>query len=603
MSRYPIIGVDEHPVTDSVLIDGPPGTGKTTQISERIEGFLKETGCSIHNVQLVTYRNALAEDIVDRLKDDGLVSESFNAKKSKIGTLHAICNRLIRDETSFDVSNKVSWFHKKVFCDYVGLQYGSSKDEKTAGKELFQIFGWMLSTQSTPQQVPPEKYDSLVSAAGRHVDLREMWSSWNDFKQNPPVGKFDDLDEGDELYDFDELLRLVSEQKITPSNIDLLVVDEMHDVYPAMYDVIQMWMDEMDDTTFIIAGDKHQVITEYQGASPEFYESIDLPEVSLPTTYRCPQSHVDYAHNVLSHQLSPPDVEADSDDGLVTDVTAPTMFYQDFHGEWTVSTAQNNPADLYDDYVGDDETTIFAVRANFQAEPIAKSLRSEGIPFSCSSNDVDDFKDSNLIDLYNGLCKCRTIPEDPEYTYDGGFEFDSETDSTITSDELIAVIDAVPATYISGTKYDAQNVFSDLDGYQISKLHNVFTDEFFTELHQNPVEILLSSVDKSNLARLVEKHDFELLDEDGIRTQILTIHASKGLEADNVFLYDGIPEQIHESLTKSNATDENECRVWYVGATRASDTLVIVRNAFDGLYNSPFLPLVNSAPEGAEVVQ
>jgi hypothetical protein len=28
MSRFPIEGVDEYPVTESVLIDGPPGTGE-----------------------------------------------------------------------------------------------------------------------------------------------------------------------------------------------------------------------------------------------------------------------------------------------------------------------------------------------------------------------------------------------------------------------------------------------------------------------------------------------------------------------------------------------------------------------------------------------
>jgi len=72
------------------------------------------------------------------------------------------------------------------------------------------------------------------------------------------------------------------------------------------------------------------------------------------------------------------------------------------------------------------------------------------------------------------------------------------------------------------------------------------------------------------------------------------------LEADNVFLYDGIPGQIHDSITTSTSALRNECRVWYVGATRSSDTLVIVRDAFD-MRQSPFLPLVNS--EQSEVIQ
>jgi len=590
MSRFPIEGVDEYPVTESVLIDGPPGTGKTTQISERIEEFIRQTESDIDNVQLVTYRVSLADDIVDRLKEDGLVPASFNSKKSNIGTLHAICNRLLRDNTGIDVTHKVSWYHKKVFCETHGLEFdGDSKKDKTAGKALFDIFGWMLSTKSTPQQVPQSKYDELVELAGQHVDLRRLYKAWNDFKQNPPVDEFKDLEKGDELYEFDELLLLVSEQRIIPYNVDLLVVDEMHDVYPAMYDVIQMWMDEMEDTTFIIAGDKHQVITEYQGATPEFYESIDLPEVSLPTTYRCPEEHVQYAHKVLSHQFETPDVAADSNGGTITDVTAPRM-YENYHGEWTVSTSQNNPADLYDDYVDEGESAIFAVRINEQAKAIAKSLEDEGIPFI--SNSVEDFKDSELMDLYNAICKLKAIQDYSNIDVEGKF----------SPDELGAIIRSTRAGFISGNKGDVEFMFGDLDGgYEITKINNILTEEYYNNIIQNNIEeTMLESVEKDKLARLIDKHNFELIQADGITTKILTIHASKGLEADNVFLYDAIPSQIYDSIATSKSALQNECRVWYVGATRSSDTLVIVRDAFD-MRRSPFLPLVNS--EQSEVVQ
>jgi len=447
----------------------------------------------------------------------------------------------------------------------------------------------MLSTKSTPQQVPQSKYDELVELAGQHVDLRRLYKAWNDFKQNPPVDEFKDLEKGDELYEFDELLLLVSEQRIIPYNVDLLVVDEMHDVYPAMYDVIQMWMDEMEDTTFIIAGDKHQVITEYQGATPEFYESIDLPEVSLPTTYRCPEEHVQYAHKVLSHQFETPDVAADSNGGTITDVTAPRM-YENYHGEWTVSTSQNNPADLYDDYVDEGESAIFAVRINEQAKAIAKSLEDEGIPFI--SNSVEDFKDSELMDLYNAICKLKAIQDYSNIDVEGKF----------SPDELGAIIRSTRAGFISGNKGDVEFMFGDLDGgYEITKIHNILTEEYYNNIIQNNIEeTLLESVEKDKLARLIDKHNFELIQADGITTKILTIHASKGLEADNVFLYDAIPSQIYDSIATSKSALQNECRVWYVGATRSSDTLVIVRDAFD-MRRSPFLPLVNS--EQSEVVQ
>jgi superfamily I DNA/RNA helicase len=49
-----------------------------------------------------------------------------------------------------------------------------------------------------------------------------------------------------------------------------------------------------------------------------------------------------------------------------------------------------------------------------------------------------------------------------------------------------------------------------------------------------------------------------------------TIHASKGLEADNVVLLNGMSDRVYNKL------DDNEYRVWYVGVTRARKELRIV---------------------------
>jgi hypothetical protein len=49
-----------------------------------------------------------------------------------------------------------------------------------------------------------------------------------------------------------------------------------------------------------------------------------------------------------------------------------------------------------------------------------------------------------------------------------------------------------------------------------------------------------------------------------------TIHASKGMEADNVVLLNGMSNRVYDKL------DDNEYRVWYVGVTRARHALRIV---------------------------
>ena len=63
------------------------------------------------------------------------------------------------------------------------------------------------------------------------------------------------------------------------------------------------------------------------------------------------------------------------------------------------------------------------------------------------------------------------------------------------------------------------------------------------------------------------------------RVKVLTVHAAKGLEADNVLLYGNFPVRMTKSLdldlTKLEKKYE-ERRIMYVGITRARNRLVVL---------------------------
>lgn len=56
--------------------------------------------------------------------------------------------------------------------------------------------------------------------------------------------------------------------------------------------------------------------------------------------------------------------------------------------------------------------------------------------------------------------------------------------------------------------------------------------------------------------------------------KILTIHAAKGLESENVLIYGKYPKDTDSEYWEEQGTEE--CRIFYVGATRAKRNLVIV---------------------------
>ena len=58
--------------------------------------------------------------------------------------------------------------------------------------------------------------------------------------------------------------------------------------------------------------------------------------------------------------------------------------------------------------------------------------------------------------------------------------------------------------------------------------------------------------------------------------KLLTIHSAKGLEADNVLLYGDFPSPKKNNMPYYHHVGSEECRIFYVGATRARKNLVVV---------------------------
>ena len=79
-------------------------------------------------------------------------------------------------------------------------------------------------------------------------------------------------------------------------------------------------------------------------------------------------------------------------------------------------------------------------------------------------------------------------------------------------------------------------------------------------------------INDKDFVRAMEIRNYSLTEKPKI--QLSTIHASKGGEADNVMLLTDLSRQARLSMYKN---PDNECRVFYVGITRAKKTLHVVQ--------------------------
>jgi len=207
-----ITGTDEHPVTSSVKLNGPPGTGKTTESAARVAKLIDEHDYKISDVLWATYRKSLALETLERLADwDIIADEELNDPTEGdtrfIATIHGIANRLIGG-----IGDIPTWYDKKTFANKRNLKYKKSKPwEEPPGQLLFDVFTYAannkldLNNLSDREQVPG--IDDFSEANRDKVG--RWWNQWQDHKDD------------NSLYEFWEQLALATQARIPSSSTGL----------------------------------------------------------------------------------------------------------------------------------------------------------------------------------------------------------------------------------------------------------------------------------------------------------------------------------------------------------------------------------------------
>ena len=611
--RYPITNPNDFPCDADVKLNGTAGTGKSTEAQERLMQTMEEKNLSYFDVTVSTYRNSLAREQVDNLKQHNIIPNNVSYSDTFIGTIHGICRRLINREDDVDITvqnNIVSSYHKHVFCKQLNVDYYSDGFEKSAGEELFDVISYMLHNNQSPETLPDSQLSSWRDKWGQHASLRSVVDKWEEFKDNPP-----DEVNADILWQFDELLLIVREAELIPPN-EVLVIDELHDVYPLLNDVIQMWISETkksDDKTVIVAGDPFQVINNYQGASPEFYENTDIPELVLNTTYRCPEKIWNYAQSVLhSEFIDIQDVSASDSGGSIKEVTSATFDYKNMLNKWVMANdtkwTPEHIATEHTDIPNNNDVMLLA-RTRVQLKAIAKQLDEHGIIYAGQMNSSWSGKENiDLLRVYNALQTLNnvTIPDEAsedEYLVDfeDSFVYDFDESVEITNPQLKTLIKYIPDKYIRGMENEKRSIIDSQKPYSFPLRETYFA--FYNTLFRKPLRELVNEMDFSELQtdklhKALSRYDSKV-EQYNLPVQLRTIHESKGMQAHTVALYDGITANIEESL-KTTEGRRNECRTWFVGASRSSQNLLLLREGFSSFEESPYIPL--HKPDTSETI-
>jgi len=591
-------------ITDSVAFHGPPGTGKTTTAAATVGRLIRDHGYSIRDVAWVTYRRSLATDTLQRLAgwdviDDEQLTEPSKGATRYIATAHAVGNRCA------DIAeDPVESWQRADFCDKREMEFWTSEPwEDSAGKLLFRVFDYLANANTTPEDTEAlhtcPHYEDLRDEW--HGDVVGAWHDWQDYKGQQQV------------IDFHEMLREPLQSGKSP-NRPILVIDEYHDVTQLMHDLFTQWM--RDAEIVIVAGDPHQVVNAYDGASPRYFESLDLPEVLLPKSWRVSDEHWALATDLLANAHEPPAVDTSDTPGLVNDINSPQFEYSSDSG-WVLFPSpekQGSPGWVVDTYGG---STLFLARTQLQADGVGRALEAAGVPYK-SQGDLRGWnsdRGQTRLHLHNALQAIRGLSPDDFDEYRSGlgkFQDGQRDPGTIAlnSDAAATLLEAANARSLSVTRSDAEDICDTLRGsggtVDLYDLRDWTDREFWERYTAGPSSVrrLNKSAFRGDADREIEAIQRALaaraepVDPEAIDTWAITIHASKGMEADDVVVYDGVSQRILSGMQDSRRTERNEFRTWYVACSRAKQRLHIMRHAFpwtNSIIPSPLSEVVTDA--------
>lgn len=513
-----------------IAVYGAPGTGKTQHAVDYI--FEKHSeGVSLDDFAVSTFRRRLAADMRSR------ISEAVGPlpKGNLMGTTHGICKRILGIE-----HDQVADSEKRAeFCSKMGMgiEYSKEIDRKEEGyrmspvggseplgNQLFAIFDYCANNFLKPREglyrapLPPGVRSKLTTWL---VDeFAERWESWKH-------------EHG--LHDFTDMLREVLESEVTPYT-KFLIEDEFHDKTPLQYEVYKLWAKETENVCVI--GDPLQAIYSFWGTDPRFFESEfkDADErIVLPTSWRFGQDLWEYAKKIVQREgMDPPEIKC------MGETSVRSLHW----GEFVRLVPRM-----------DTEECMYLVRANYMGRFVAEVLSNAGIPYSGFGGGLNQ----NAIDIYNTVCRVREkLPEI------GLLGVPSHLRLPVAEAEVMVKV--FPRECFSETK---KQMRTEISGCEVSYLVPI-SPRLADTVRKPFVELKnVKAHRKAQLMKLYKNRRGKRVE--GLTHAIITIHGSKGGQADFVFLFDEITPLIYHT-----SDSQNEARVFYVGSTRAKKVLFIV---------------------------
>jgi DNA helicase-2/ATP-dependent DNA helicase PcrA len=582
LSRQQAAVVDH--VDGPLLVVAGPGSGKTRVLTERIRSLLSNVPGHFR-VLALTFTNKAADEMRERLADLGDARQ-----RAFIGTLHSFCLDLLTERGKLvGVEGMPNIFEQ--FKDRKEILLNAIKEDPAIESELDQ--------------------ERDAKARGRRVDAWLQGISWikahpitcaivEDDIERRVLEAYDNSLRASNAYDFDDLLllayRLLSDNpklaEFYQRLYKFICIDEAQDLNEVQYAVICALCGESFKNVMMV-GDPKQSIYGFNTSSSEymyrFKAEFGAQLFDLPDNFRSSRAVVAVARSLEPNYLVAAQLPiqglAELIEGSDEEDEAKRIVDQ-------ILILSNNG---HPDVEGDIEPSKCAIlgRTRFALLSIEKELRERSIPFykrltanhENESEVVDDFQLALRV-LANprdrlhfaALAKKWRVPE-PGATNDAVNTLASMASAAgSVSDRAGAVVAAVASVLRNTARLDLMPAFTVLTDYantlnEVEKLPiyediEVFKQEWDQYLRSDSSTQTIAGFMSSKALGATQKASRE-----GVA--LLTVHSSKGLEFDVVFIV-GMAEGSFPDYRSSTGHELlEERRNAFVAVTRSKRLLYL----------------------------
>lgn len=591
----------------AILVSAGAGSGKTRLLTHRIVYLIEEKDVNPNNILAITFTNKATNEMKER------ISQMTTKSNVWISTFHAMCAKILRENI----------YHLEGYNRYFSIYDTSDRDKvlKRVAKNLnlpddfSKKLDYNISTAKN-EGLRPNEYGKKFSYIKEIDDIVRGYSAYEEELKNNNALDFDDL-----------LMKTLILLEEHPSVLDYyqnlfryILVDEFQDTNTIQYRLVKMLCAKHGN--IFVVGDEDQCIYGWRGANIDnirnfIKEFTDVKVYKLEQNYRSTKNIISGANKLIKNNSARIDKTLFTENAEGDNV----VYYQGYDEGEEADYVASTISRLHEQGVEFKDIGIL-MRISALSRLFEEKLLNYNLPFQVSGifkffermeiknilaylSIIVNPKDNNslvriinypkrgigqatidkLLDMatYNGLSAIEILENIDNYDF-------GSAKSKLK--EFAKLITEIKSTYETCSMSDFVKNMLKITG--INDLYNTTNEEDINrKLNIDQFVASVMSYEANNegdgiidyLQSVTLQNDLQDDDNDGNNVNVSTVHASKGLEFDYVFVV-GAEEgsfPLNRALENDDELEE-ERRLMYVAVTRARKKLYITRAKSRFLY-------------------